>query len=315
MLRRIILVFVFGLALPSSLSLAVWIWTPETGRFINPKWTVKSTPQGQLEYARSFMDQGKCPKAIDEFKKLIRRYPRSKEAPEAQFFTGQCLEKLDKPYEAYKAYQLVIDKYPFSERSAQIIGIEYGIANYLLSGGDHRSKWSQAVLGTGERVVEIFRSVIKNAPYGKYAAISQYKIGLFFKQKGDYQEARDQFEKTINDYPTSEWARAARFQIAMADSSLSSNAQHEQKVTDVAMEEFQEFVKTHPDSELTSQAKWQIARLREKEAENGFVVAKFYEKQRQWKAARLYYKEITTAYGDTTWGPKAAGRLKAIGEL
>jgi len=314
MFRRIIVLSIPLLILFPSLSPAVWIWTPETGKFINPKWDVKSTPQDQLEYAQSFMDQGKCPKAIDEFKKLIRNYPRAKEAPEAQFFTGQCLETLNKPYDAYKAYQLVIDKYPFSERSAQIVGIEYKIGNYMLEGRDHRSKWSQAILGTEDQVIEIFRTVIKDAPYGKYAAISQYKIGLFLKEKGLYQEARDEFEKTMNDYPTSEWARAAKFQIAMADSSRASDAQHEQKVTDVAMQEFKEFVKTHPDSELTPQAKQQMFRLKEKEAENNFVIAKFYEKQKNLKAARIYYKEITNQYTDTSWAIKAQERLKAIGE-
>jgi len=211
MFRRIIFLSLLFLGLLPSLSRAVWIWTPETGKFINPKWEVKATPQDQLEYAQSFMDQGKCPKAMDEFKKLIKNYPRAKEAPEAQFFTGQCLETLDKPYEAYKAYQVVIDKYPFSERAAQIVGLEYKLGNYLLEGRDHRSKWSQAVLGSDERVIEILRTVIKDAPYGKYAAIAQYKIGLFLKEKGMYQEARDEFEKTMNDYPTSEWAHAAKF--------------------------------------------------------------------------------------------------------
>jgi len=314
MFRRIIFLSLLFLGLLPSLSRAVWIWTPETGKFINPKWEVKATPQDQLEYAQSFMDQGKCPKAMDEFKKLIKNYPRAKEAPEAQFFTGQCLETLDKPYEAYKAYQVVIDKYPFSERAAQIVGLEYKLGNYLLEGRDHRSKWSQAVLGSDERVIEILRTVIKDAPYGKYAAIAQYKIGLFLKEKGMYQEARDEFEKTMNDYPTSEWAHAAKFQIAMADTSRASDAQHEQKVTDVAMQEFNEFVKTHPDSELTPQAKQQISRLKEKEAENNYVIAHFYEKQKNLKAARIYYKEITDQYADTTWANKAQVRLKVIGE-
>jgi outer membrane assembly lipoprotein YfiO len=314
MFRRITFLSLLFLGLFPSLSRAVWIWTPETGKFINPKWEVKATPQDQLEYAQSFMDQGKCPKAMDEFKKLIKNYPRAKEAPEAQFFTGQCLETLNKSYEAYKAYQVVIDKYPFSERAAQIVSLEYKLGNYLIEGRDHRSKWSQAVLGSDERVIEIFRTVIKDAPYGKYAAIAQYKIGLFLKEKGMYQEARDEFEKTMNDYPTSEWAHAAKFQIAMADTSRASDPQHEQKVTDVAMQEFNEFVKTHPDSQLTPQARQQISLLKEKEAENSFVIAHFYEKQKNVKAARIYYKEIVNQYADTSWGVKAQARLKIIGE-
>jgi outer membrane protein assembly factor BamD len=313
MFRRNILFSIIFLALFPSFSHADWIWTPETGKFINPKWAVKPTPEDQLEYAQSFKDQGNCKKAMMEFKKLIKAYPRAKEAPEAEFFTGQCLEDMNKPYEAYQAYQLVIDKYPFSERAAQIVSLEYSIANQLLE-NKGRSKWAETVVGSDDRVIEILRTIIKDAPYGKYAAISQYKIGLYLKEKGLYQEARDEFEKTMNDYPNSDWAQASKFQIAMADTSRASDAQHEQKVTSVAMEEFGEFVKTHPDSQLTPEAKEQMARLKEKEAENNFVIAKFYQKQKNSKAARIYYKEVAQNYADTSWAPKALAQLKIIGE-
>jgi len=300
------------LAFP-SLSFADWIWTPETGRFINPKWEVKPTPADQLEYAQSFREQGNCKKALDEYKKLIKAYPRAKEAPEAEFYSGQCLEDMSKPYAAYQDYQLVIDKYPFSERAAQIVGIEYNIANHLLE-NKGRSKWAQVALGSDDRAVEIFRTIIRNAPYGKYAAISQYKIGLYLKEKGDYQDARDEFEKTMNDYPSSEWAQAAKFQIAMADTDRASDAQHEQKVTSIAMDEFNEFVQAHPDSQLTPEAKAHMAELKNKEAENNYVIAKFYIDQKNFKAAGIYYKEVINNYADTPWAPKAAAMLKKIGE-
>jgi len=310
--RKILLASILVLLLP-SLSFADWIWTPETGRFINPKWEVKPTPADQLEFAQSFKEQGNCKKAMVEYKKLIKAYPRAKEAPEAEFFSGQCLESMNKPYDAYQAYQLVIDKYPFSERAAQIVGLEYNIANHLLE-NKGRSKWAQVALGSDDRVIEIFRTVIRNAPYGKYAAIAQYKIGLYLKEKGEYQDARDEFEKTMNDYPSSEWAQAAKFQIAMADTGRASDAQHEQKVTSIAMDEFNEFVQSHPDSELTPEARAQMVILKNKEAENDYVIADFYQRQKNIKAARIYYKDVVANYGDTSWGVKAAAILKTIGE-
>lgn len=313
MFRRNILLTTILVFLFPSFCPADWVWTPETGKFINPKWEVKPTPADQLEFAQSFRDQGNCKKAIVEYKKLIKAYPRAKEAPEAEFYTGQCLEGMDNLYGAYQAYQLVIDKYPFSERAAQIVSLEYRIANRLLE-NKGRSQWAQVVIGSDDRVVEIFRTVIKDAPYGKYAAISQYKIGLYLKEKGLYQEARDEFEKTMNDYPQSEWAQASKFQIAMADTSRASDAQHEQKVTSVAMEEFNDFVKTHPDSQLTPEAKAQMARLKETEAQNDFLIAKFYEKQKNLKAARIYYKDVVQNFADTSWGLKALDHLKIIGE-
>ncbi len=292
---------------------AVWIWTPQTGKFINPKWAVKSTPKEQLEYGLAFLNGKKYKEATSEFKKLIRHYPRAKEAPEAQYYMGKIEEELSKPYEAFKVYQMVIDKYPFSERAGEIVELEYQIGNQLLEGRNKRGKWVEAFVGGDDRVIDVFRTVIKNAPYGKYAAISQYKIGLYLKEKGLYDEARDEFEKTMNDYPTSEWAKAAQFQIAMADTKRSPSAQHEQKTTQLAIDGFKEFVKSHPESELTPQAKEQIFRLRDKEAQNAFLVAKFYEKQHNLKAARVYYRDIVDKYADTTWGTKAQARFQGIG--
>jgi outer membrane protein assembly factor BamD len=275
---------------------------------------VKNTPKAQLNHALEFYHAKKYPEAMAEFKKLIRNYPRAKEAPEAQYYIGQSWEELGKPFEAFKAYQVVIDKYPFSERAGEIVEIQYEIGNALLEGRGRRSKWIEVAIGMDDRTIEVFRAVIKNAPYGNYAPVAQYKIGLYLKEKGLFQEARDEFEKTINDYPKSEWAKAAKFQIAMADSQRSSGASREQKVTSIALDEFKEFVASHPDSELSPQAKSQIAQLRNKEAENNFLIAQFYEKQKNFKSARVYYKDIIDKYADTQWAVKALKRLKIIGD-
>lgn len=315
MSRRILSFFlIISIFFLPSVSHAVWIWTPETGRFINPKMAVKATPRQQLDYALALFNGKKYPQAMAELKKLIKHYPRAKEAPEAQYYLGQIFEELSKPYDAYKAYQLVIDKYPFSERAAEIVELQYNVANELMEGRNKRGKWVEAIVGGSEQVTEIFRAVIKNAPYGKFAAVSQYKIGLYLKQKGLYEEARDEFEKTINDYPTSEWAKAAKFQIAMTDTHRSGDAHHEQKITNVALEEFNQFVKSHPDSEMTPQAKEQIKRLREKEAQNTFVIGEFYQKQKNFKAAAVYFREIIDRYSDTVWADKARNQLKMMGQ-
>ena len=69
----------------------------------------------------------------------------------------------------------------------------------MLNGEGAKSKFVSTVIGSDYDIVEIFRTVIKNAPYGDYASIAQYKIGLYLQGKQMYQEARDEFEKVIND--------------------------------------------------------------------------------------------------------------------
>ncbi len=314
MLRRLKILFLlfFILSLPARPAFSFWMWTPETNEWVNPKYAVKETPSEQLQYSIGFYQKKDYDLAIKEFRKLISHYPKAREAPEAQFYVGQCYESLGNLYQAFKEYQIVVDKYPFSERSGDIVQKQYDIGVRLLNGKQNRNKFVDAFIGADYNVIDIFKTVIKNAPYGPLAPKAQYEIGLYLAEKQLYQEARDEFDKVINDYPESEWAKAAKYQIALTDSKRSTDAAYDQKVTQVAVQEFKEFVGVYPDAELSDAAKKQIDGLKEKEAENVFLIAKFYEKQKNYKSAKLYYQSIVDDYSQTKW---VAPSLKKIREI
>jgi TolA-binding protein len=99
MKRKFLLTLIFCLFF-TSIGFAYWIWTPKTGKWINPKYSVKPTPQEQLAFAKIAYDTKDYKTAMAEFKKLIRYYPKSLEASEAQFYIGSCYENMNQPYEA-----------------------------------------------------------------------------------------------------------------------------------------------------------------------------------------------------------------------
>jgi len=310
--NNIIFLLILLILFTSKNCFAFWIWTPETNKWVNPKYSVKETPAEQLAYAEEFYEAQEYKEAISECEKLIKHYPKAREAAEAQFLIAKCFQDQGKTYTAFKHYQTVIDMYPFSDKSAEIVKIQYDIALELLEGKTNNSKMKDAFLGNDYNPIDILRTVIKNAPYGQYAAISQYKIGLYLMEKRLYQESRDELEKVINDYPDSEWAQAAQYQIAIADMSRSSAAEYDQKVTQAAVRELEAFAETYPDAEFSEDAKEHIKELRNKEAENSFVVAKFYEKQKKYASARIYYQSIIDDYASTTWASQALERMREI---
>ena len=308
MFRRIILVFIIIFCFVSSAS-AFWIWTPQSKKWTNPKWSAKGTPKEQFEFAKSKLDIGETETALIEFKKVLTHFPESAEAAEAQFYTGECLEKLDKPYDAYTAYQKVISKYPFSTRLNEILKRQFKIAEKLT---DMKYK----VLGlpfTGDQyAVEVYRKVIDNAPYGELAALSQYRIGMIFKALARYDEAKDEFDKVVSAYPESEWSEAAKFQIAQCASLASLRSDYDQELTKEAKDKYSEFVARHPEAELTRDAEKQIQDLSNKEAEKDFNVAAFYEKQKEFKSAKIYYGYVVNQYPDSGWAKKASERIDAL---
>ena len=134
MKRVIIIIGLFFWCLSISPAYAYWIWTPKTGKWVNPKTMVKSTPKEQFELAKSFYGVKNYEEAKREFKKLLKSYPKSAEAAESQYYLGLIEEAQNNLYEAYLAYQKVIDKYPFSERIKEIIEKEFKIAEIFMSG-------------------------------------------------------------------------------------------------------------------------------------------------------------------------------------
>ncbi|MDD5155116.1 MAG: outer membrane protein assembly factor BamD [Candidatus Omnitrophica bacterium] len=306
------LLFFLGLGLSFSPAYAYWIWTPKTNKWVNPKNTIKPTPTEQFEFAKGLYDAKNYEDAKREFKKLLKAYPKSKEAAESQYYLGRIEEEKGNLYEAYQAYQRVIDKYPFSERIQEIIEREYKIGDAFMSG--EKRKAFGMVLPVDNPAIEIFTKVVENSTYGPLAPKAQYKLGLVLKSLMRYYEAEDAFNKVISNYPDSEWAAAAQFQIALCRSAVSRGPDYDQGASEEAKQRFEEFVKAHPDAVLSQQAEQNINQLNEKEAEANFNTAIFYEKQRAYGSARIYYNDIISNYPQSPWAKKAAERMQLIGK-
>ncbi|MFA5362824.1 MAG: outer membrane protein assembly factor BamD [Candidatus Omnitrophota bacterium] len=287
-----------------------WIWTPKTGKFVNPKTEAKPTPKEQFEYAKSFFDEKKYDDAARELKKVLKTYPKSLEASEAQYYLGLTEEAQGKPYEAYQAFQKVIEKYPFSERIAEINERIYKIGESFMSGVKRKSMG--VVLPVENPAIEIFQKVVDNSTYGPLAPKAQYKLGLVLKGTSRYYEAEDAFNKVLSNYPESEWVEAARFQIASCKASVSRSPDYDQGGVKDAKDKFEEFVREHPDAVLSRDAEKSIQQLNEREAESNYSIARFYEKQKTFESARIYYKNIITNYPDSPWAAKATERLNIL---
>jgi outer membrane protein assembly factor BamD len=304
-----ILIIVFSLCAVGSAQ-AYWLWTPKTGKWINPKTAVKPSPKEQFVVAKELCDTKKYEEAKREFKKLVKAYPKSFEASESQYYLGLIGEAQGNLYEAFQDYQKVIDKYPFSERIQEIIEREYKIAEAFMAG--EKRKAFGVALPVENPAIEIFGKVVENSTYGPLAAAAQYKLGLVLKGLTRYYEAEDAFNKVINMYPTSEWVEPAKFQIATCRQSLSRGPEYDQWAAQEAKEHFEEFVQEHPDAVLSREAEKNIAELRLKEAESSYNIARFYEKQKAYTSAKIYYAAVVNNYGDTPWAAKAMERLQLL---
>jgi len=306
-MKRVFLILFIFFFVSISPAYPYWIWTPKTGKWINPKTAVKPTPKEQFDFSMSFYKEKKYEDAKREFKKLLKRYPKAFEAAESQYYLGLTEEAQNSLYEAYLEYQKVIDKYPFSERIPEIIEREYKIGELFMSGA--KRKAMGVPLPVDNPAIEIFSKVVENSTYGPFAPKAQYKLGLVLKGLSRYYEAEDAFNKIISNYPSSEWAEAAKFQIAVCRAAVSRGADYDQGAAKEAKDKFEEFVREHPDASLSRDAEKNIDQLKEKEAEANYNIARFYEKQKARDAAKIYYNDVINTYPNSIWAAKSMERL------
>jgi outer membrane protein assembly factor BamD len=135
---------------------------------------------------------------------------------------------------------------------------------------------------------------------------------LVLKSQLRYYEAEDAFNKLISSYPDSEWVEPAKFQLAACRAAVSRGSAYDQGATQEAKQKFEEFVKEHPEAALSQEAEKNINQLREKEAEASYNIARFYEKQKIYQSAKIYYNDTVNNYPDSVWAGKASERLQLM---
>ncbi len=306
-----ILAFTALLASFASVSEAAWVWSPDLGKWINPKKAAKDTPDQQYDWAMQFYNQKDWDRAIEEFEKLPEAFPNSRLAAEGVYFTGLCQEEKKEYAKAADSYQKLVDRYPYSDRIKDAIQREFSIAK-LFAEGEKIKVVGIPTFSGRDKAIELYQHIVKNAPYGSYGDQAQFQIGEVHKSIGDYEEARKAFQTMVDEYPSSDLVPKARYQIAYVSMIASKKGNDNDAEAQKAIDEFKNFKEAYPNNAQALEADESIKALRAKKAMKNFDTASFYDKQKKWTSAKVYYQEIVTGYPET---PAAALAQKRLEEL
>ena len=292
---------------------AYWVWTPKTGKWVNPRTQPKDSPQDQFDFASKIYEQKDDKQAVREYLRLVRHYPKSSQAPDAQFMAGQCYEQLEQPYQAFLMYKKLVEIYPYSPRFKDAIARSYAIGESFYDGAKIRPIQPVPIkVPALDKAVEIFDHIVVQAPYGEFGDKAQFRLGQTQRKLGNYGEALKAFLKLVQEYKQSPLIEEARYNTAFCAKQLSLKPAYDQESTDQAIEWFQDFITSHPGSELLPEAQQSLLQLRGHKAESLFTVAEFYRRQKKWPSAAIYYRRIVEQYADTSWAGQAVARLTEL---
>ena len=158
----------------------------------------------------------------------------------------------------------------------------------------------------------IFANVVRTAPYGRYTARAQFNIGLAREKQGANDAAIQAYQAVVDKFPNEPIAVDAQYQIGYIWFTASQLGTNDAAAANNAKTAFQDFLFRYPNSEKAPQARANLAALEHKETTSSYEVAKYYDKQKYYRAAVIYYNEVIRQQPGSTESDRAK---KRIGEL
>ena len=165
-----------------------------------------------------------------------------------------------------------------------------------------------------DRAVEIFAAVVRTAPYGKYTARAQFDIGLAREKQGFNDAALQAYTAVLEKFPNEPVAADSQYQIGYIWFTAARSGTKDVAATKNAKTAFQDFLFRYPNSEKAAQARSNLALLDQKETTSSFQVAKFYDKQKNYRAAVIYYNEVIRQQPGSSESERAKKRIEQLRE-
>lgn len=179
----------------------------ETGYFFHR--ASKVPPNDQFTAAASLEDSGKRSEACDAYDRLVRSFPYSAAASQAQLRLGRLLEKRGKYKRAYEEYLYMLYFYPENAPADSLLRQMYAIANY------YRTK------GKESRALDYFERLAQIAPQWTHTPEVLLQVGAVHFKNKDYYDAAEAFDTVTSDHPGTPEALAALVQHALVLHALS----------------------------------------------------------------------------------------------
>jgi outer membrane protein assembly factor BamD len=163
-----------------------------------------------------------------------------------------------------------------------------------------------------DRAVDIFAGVVRTAPYGKYTARAQFDIGLAREKQGANDAALQAYQAVIQKFPSDPIAADAQYQMGYIWFTASKGGTQDFSATSNARVAFQDFLFRYPNSEKAAQARSNLQLLEHKATSSSFEVARYYDKQKMYRGAVIYYNEVIRQQPGSAESEKAKKRIDQL---
>jgi len=278
----------------------------------NVKWQ-RARAKEQMDVAEQAFNKGDYDTTLHAAHRVLRVWPLSDYAPDAEYFIGRCLETKGKDEAAFRAYQNIIEKYPRSTRYEDVIWRQYEIANRFLGGEWFRIWGTIPLYPSMDQTAEMFGKIVNNGPYSDVAPHAQLRIGAAREKQKNYPDAVKAYETAADRYYNQPAIAAdAVFREGVSYARQAATAEYDQNTAAQAIASFTDFVTLFPDDRRVPQAQKAMAVLKAEQVRGNFQIARFYENGKKWNGALVYYNEVLQLDPNSSYAAPARQRIEYL---
>ena len=310
--RILFLPLLIALAWPAGLSASVIFKPKENARYQAPgEEEMSGTAQQLFDRAQAAERRGDLNGAIKAYRTIVKKHPKDTLAPGACYRMGQLQEQTHKYLLAAQSYAVLVEKYPKTERFDEAIEGMFRIGEMYLNGQKTKLLGIPIKSGTSQAAL-IFTLIIRTAPFGKYTARAQFDLGRVREKENNNEAAIAAYQAVVEKFPNDPIAVDAQYQIGYIWSKASTSGTYDPAAANNARTAFEDFLARYPSSEKSKQAKQNLHQVEHKQTSTAYDVARFYDKQKQYRAAAIYYNEVIRQQPGSVEGEKAKKRISEL---
>lgn len=273
--------------------------------------TLEPTVADQMHKAEELEAKGNSGAALEAYQALVKKWPTSAVSPKAQRKVGLILEQKSQYDAAFKANELYLTKYPRGDDFDAVVESMYKTAKSFLD-GEKKRVLGVPIKSNVPRAQAMFEVIVAKAPFSKWAPLSQFSVGQALEKQGKYPEAVAAYQQVVARYPSDAIADDAQYQAGYVRLRQYREGSYDRADALKAREAFEDFVNRYPNSEKVPQARENMKTLEGGQTKNQLQIAKYYDKQKQYKAAVIYYNDVIKQQPDSPDATFAKTRLEAL---
>ena len=163
--------------------------------------------------------------------------------------------------------------------------------------------------GNYQQAKQQFISLTKLYPLSNEAIQSEIMIGFISYVNMDYDSAIFQFEKIINKYPSLKNLDYVYYMRALCNYEQITHHGLDGQFNDLSIEQFKQVIKRFPNSKYAKDSNQKIILVKSNKAAKHMSIGRFYLKEKKYTAALNRFKIVVENYSETKFSPEALHRM------